>query len=311
MGATQNSVTNGRGIATLGNIAPNSTVGGRTQTATLQTTGQQVSFAYSLVAGGGYNIDIRFVGNAPTPAVQTAFNEARARWQAVITGDLQDIPMNLAADQCGTHPALNETVDDLLVLVVVDSIDGPGSALGSAGPCRIRSAGSLPVLARMLLDSADLAVLAGNGRLRDVIMHELGHTLGFPVLWGDSYFALLEDTATSNPYYTGAQARGPYEVAGGTFLNVAGVPVENTGGPGTRLGHWRESIFSTELMTGFIGGTSNPLSAITIGALLDIGYQVNFGAADAYLLPGVSPGPGGGTVLELRELPLPPPRVVR
>jgi glutamine synthetase len=29
---------------------------------------------------------------------------------------------------------------------------------------------------------------------------------------------------------------------------AAGVPVENSGGPGTRDGHWRESVFSNELM---------------------------------------------------------------
>jgi hypothetical protein len=69
---------------------------------------------------------------------------------------------------------------------------------------------------------------------------------------------------------------------------------------------------STELMTGFISGSNTPLSRITIGSLMDIGYQVNFGAADAYLLPGASlRGARGAPALELLELPLPPPRVVR
>jgi hypothetical protein len=71
-------------------------------------------------------------------------------------------------------------------------------------------------------------------------------------------------------------------------------------------------VISPELLPGFIGGVSNPLSRITIGALMDIGYQVNFGAADAYLLPGASlRAAGGPAALELRELPMPPPRVVR
>lgn len=37
-------------------------------------------------------------------------------------------------------------------------------------------------------------------------------------------------------------------------------------------------------MTEYIG-SSNPLSRMTIGSLQDLGYQVNYGAADAYSLP--------------------------
>ncbi|MBR9990730.1 MAG: peptidase, partial [Gemmatimonadetes bacterium] len=70
-------------------------------------------------------------------------------------------------------------------------------------------------------------------------------------------------------------------------------------------------VLSTELMTGYISGGNNPLSRITIGAMLDLGYQVNFGAADAYLLPGASVRMNAATPpLEMRELPMPPPRVV-
>jgi hypothetical protein len=65
------------------------------------------------------------------------------------------------------------------------------------------------------------------------------------------------------------------------------VPVENTGGPGTRLGHWRESIFTNEVMTGWVNSGSMPISRITVGSLADMGYQVNYAAADVYT-PGSS-----------------------
>ena len=39
-------------------------------------------------------------------------------------------------------------------------------------------------------------------------------------------------------------------------------------------------------MTGFIAGRPNPLSIMTIGALRDLGYTVNYGAADFYAMPG-------------------------
>src|SRR4051794_6205534 len=49
------------------------------------------------------------------------------------------------------------------------------------------------------------------------------------------------------------------------------VPVENTGGPGTRDSHWREAVFGNELMTGFVGPAGNPLSRTTVGSLQDLG----------------------------------------
>jgi len=61
------------------------------------------------------------------------------------------------------------------------------------------------------------------------------------------------------------------------------VPVENTGGSGTRDSHWRETTFGRELMTGFYNsGALNPLSRITIGSLEDLGYQVNYNASEPY-----------------------------
>ena len=59
----------------------------------------------------------------------------------------------------------------------------------------------------------------------------------------------------------------------------------NTGGSGTRDGHWRESTFDTELMTGFTERGPMPLSVITVGALADLGYTVDRSKADPYTVP--------------------------
>ena len=71
---------------------------------------------------------------------------------------------------------------------------------------------------------------------------------------------------------------------GGTGRRRA-VPVENTGGPGTADGHWRETVFRNELMSGFIGDPGNPLSRMTAASLGDLGYQVDIDAAEPYTLP--------------------------
>ena len=54
---------------------------------------------------------------------------------------------------------------------------------------------------------------------------------------------------------------------------------------GSRNGHRRESVMGTELMTPYLSDGSNPLSRITLASLADLGYAVEFGAADAYTLP--------------------------
>ena len=67
------------------------------------------------------------------------------------------------------------------------------------------------------------------------------------------------------------------------------VPVANTGGPGTFGGHWRESTFDTELMTGFVDIGLMPLSKLTIACLDDMGYEVDYDAAEPYQIPAAVP----------------------
>ncbi len=66
--------------------------------------------------------------------------------------------------------------------------------------------------------------------------------------------------------------------------NETFIPLENDGGPGTAFSHWEESIFQSELMTGFASGGLE-MSRMTIAALKDLGYQVNLNEADPYTLP--------------------------
>ncbi len=67
---------------------------------------------------------------------------ARSRWESVITGDVADQVGALAP--CGSfHPATPGGVDDLIIYVTVDSIDGPFNTLGRAEPCYIPSSASL------------------------------------------------------------------------------------------------------------------------------------------------------------------------
>jgi Leishmanolysin len=231
-----------------------------------------------------FTISVRFVDpTPPSSSVLTAFNLATAKWQSVIIGSVGSAPIKLAAGACdSTQPAVNETVKDLLVLVherqIRDTV--PGQAiLGEAGPCLIRKPGNLPILGVMSLNSSTLATLANDGLLDDVIEHEMGHLLGFGTVW--DLDGLLRDTTTSDPWFSGPLAQAAFRKALPSFTGKI-VPVEANGGSGTTLSHWRESVMTNELMTGFLNPGANPLSAITVESMADLGYTVNAGAADPW-----------------------------
>ena len=71
----------------------------------------------------------------------------------------------------------------------------------------------------------------------------------------------------------------------GSFTQTA-VPIE----PGA-LAHWDETRFDTELLTPYaeVSGVATPLSQLTLAALRDLGWNLNFGVAQAYSLPSVAP----------------------
>ena len=133
----------------------------------------------------------------------------------------------------------------------------------------------------MSFDTADLAQMEAAGTLVDVIAHEMGHVLGVGSIWRTK--GLLRGAGTNNPLFSGPAAMAAYaELLGVPTPRL--VPVENTGGAGTRESHWREAIFRQELMSGFIGSAGNPLSRLTVGSLADLGYQVDMDAAEPYTL---------------------------
>lgn len=252
-----------------------------------------------------FNIEIRWVGTPPSQSQQAAFTSAVARWQEIILGDIDDIEVNLPASDFGCYPALNETIDDLVIYAQVTNIDGLGGILGQAGACLIRSDTKHSIVGRMQFDSADLIGLEGQGRLADVILHEMGHVLGIGSLW--QLHGLVVGAGGGEPHFIGGAARSAWTVAAQT-LGFTGsiVPIENTGGAGTRDVHWRESVARNELMTGFINQGVNPLSAITVGSLRDEGYVVNDAVADEFTLSALLQGLAAPS-FELRESPLPGP----
>src|SRR5262245_32846526 len=170
-----------------------------------------------------FRIEVRFIGGL-TDTQKDAFKKAADRWTKVIVGSLPAVEVD------------GEVIDHMLILAQGQDIDGPGQILGQAGPTHLRprnagAAAFLPVKGTMAFDTADLADMESRGTLNDVITHEMGHVVGIGTAWSQK--GLLKGTRTNNPTFTGSGAMAAFGKLKGTNVSTA-VPVENTGGQGTR-----------------------------------------------------------------------------
>lgn len=283
------------------------TVGAQTTTASAAgTTPASVTFnATGTAVVSGYGITLRYLSTVSAPR-QAVFAAAASRWAGIITGDLTDVAaFGIGAGTCGANsPAVNENIDDLLIFVTLDSIDGPFGVLGSAGPCYIRNGTKLSLIGRMRFDTADVAFMEANNIFQAVMLHEMGHVIGIGSLWTQVPSLLVGSVAGggTDPYFTGATAITQFNANGGAGYVGNKVPVEAGGGPGTQDSHWRESVMGKELMTGYVSLVANPLSSITVGSLADMGYTVSYANADPYTVDGVNLQlPGGAGEFHLVE----------
>jgi hypothetical protein len=291
--------TDAQGIAAVGKWTLGATPG--TNTLEAATAFGTVTFTAAGVTSS-YDVEVRFLSTG-SPSLEQAFLDAADRWEVLLIGDLTDIPISVSAGSCGSgSPALNETIDDLVIFATIDSIDGPGNTLGQAGPCFIRSSNQLPLVGRMIFDEADLADLEAAGLLDDVIVHEMGHVVGFGTLW--DILGFLADPALSggtDPHFTGPRAIEAFDSIGGAGYSGSKVPVEDNGGPGTADAHWRESVLGNELMTGFLNLGSNPLSEVSIASLWDLGYQVNLDGSDSFSITSPPLAVGAAATISLGD----------
>jgi hypothetical protein len=248
-----------------------------------------------------YDIEMVFLdgGSASQDAIM---KQAAERWESVIARGAADFTYAQArpANACGPgSPAISvgEVIDDIRIYVTIDSIDAGGNSegniLGQARPCTSRliefaTSGEIlkEVLTGMIwLDEFDVARMEAQGVLLAVAIHELGHVLGIGTMWED-HGRLKNPSFPNMPnadtHFDGPLTIAAFDAAGGRRYKGGKVPVESGGNRGSSDSHWRESVLEDELMTPFLSGGREPLSAITVESLADIGYEVNLSAAEAY-----------------------------
>lgn len=243
-------------------------------------------FTRVTVPRSGYQIDLRYLTSL-TSTQKQAFEDARARWESHLTGDVPDALANSNGHPVCEGAPVNEVLDDLVINVNVEAIDEEYGVLAHSSACLYRSSG-IPALGHIELDEADLAFMEDNDLLYTVILHEMGHVLGFDDdIW--SYLGLLLGAGTADPRFSGTYALAAYQGIGGS--GTTGAPLDGTGSSDS---HWREATCSTcetsdyfgnELMTPYINMGANPLSVVTINHFKDIGYPgVDDTGADDFTL---------------------------
>jgi hypothetical protein len=263
---------------------------------------------------------IKIVYSNPTTkkVVRDAFDAAAAKWNKLITNNFPDIPLpasitsgaDLGCDAKVTTKPLPDTtmLKGLVIYATIAEIDGPGRILGSAGPCAFslesgfffgQGSNVQPRVGSMNFDVEDLGGMYQDGSLNGVIAHEMGHVIGIGTTWRAQYYKTLDLTRAqitpqSDPRYIKENGIAGWVAIGGTDKNntiggemKVGVPAARTGGGGTAGGHWRETQFGSEMMSGYSApGDKDELSLMTAMSLKDIGYtNLDLNATDYYEMP--------------------------
>jgi hypothetical protein len=118
------------------------------------------------------------MGPPDTPQnLVNAFTEAKARWESIILNDLANISSQSSGFDWFSgrfSSAYNEVVDDVVIGYAIETIDGPGLILGSAGPTYIRNDGS-PISGTMRFDIDDFTSASFSDEdIKVIILHEMG-----------------------------------------------------------------------------------------------------------------------------------------
>jgi hypothetical protein len=237
-----------------------------------------------------FDITVQFTSEDVPETYIDAFEDAVERWEEIIVGDLDygfvegygfvdDVLIEVSVQDI---ELLFEGVEQT-ILAISTVLDQRSDALSGTG--------ALPTYSRIVLNSEEIGVLSN---LDEVAQNTIGRALGFGSLW--EQFDLVRDI-DGIATYTGSNALREMEELSD---DLNGQNVLEDGDDGALAAeYWSEANLASELMTPRIllrrpsdgqaplGRPDNPISELTVAAMEDLGYQVDYGEADNFSLrPG-------------------------
>lgn len=198
-------------------------------------------------------INVNYIGT-PNAQYESAFISAAATWQSLLTGYQDGF---VTGHSFGSSSMIGQRLNAV-------SIDASGYKLATDG--------------LMEFDSADIAGFSA-AELDSLILHEMGHVLGFGTLWVDNGVYV-----NGSGEFTGAHATAVWQ---DEFGQVGTPDVELEGPLGTSNVHWNEvqngaaltgitdgqnRDMAFELMTGWLNPNSF-ISDLTVASFRDIGFS--------------------------------------
>lgn len=233
-----------------------------------------------------FRIQVNFTGGSPDD--HEIVKMAAERWEQIIVGKTStseyDVTMQITFD--------SNLADNIL---------------GQAGVLQYAHVGGkyIPTRGLMILSTKNweqqkaAKKMDGLSNAYYTVLHEMGHILGIGTMWH------VNKLLNSDGQYIGPAALREYRRVCGND-NIPFLPIEDDGGGGTAGYHPEEGLepnvslddrvgykdgqkhslpgLDKELMTGWaeVDAEIEPLSAISVGMLEDIGYEVNYAYADGF-----------------------------
>lgn len=257
-------------------------LGAQTYQIEVRAAGSSQSLTFTADAASDFEIEVRYLSTF-TEAEVGAIDEAVRRLRGLLVNEQPTVEVDgeTVSSACGVEESSSTLVAGVSIYLAREPLDGPGGAVAQVGPCLFRDTGA-PGVSVIRFDAEDLAQL--GPRLDDVVLHQMGHALGFGVLWPELGLLRTSAVAENGPEFIGPEAGAEFAGDAPTLP----VPVEG----GTRAGesdiHWRDAVFPGELftplrdLTGAASEIDSGLSAVTAASFEDLGfYTVNRSAVEA------------------------------